>query len=298
MTPHVAEGAGTPRHLLHEDIEVVLFESPVLRIGRWRCPVDHPAFRCSGPTAEAFFVFPREPVWIQHEHEPAFVADANTVTYYNAGQHYERRRLSERGDRCEWFALAPEIIAETLGEHEPHVTSRHDAPFCFTHGPADHGSYLRQRFVFDHVSREETPDCLLVEESIVQVLAKVSVLAAGHPRRTMSIGPRRSKASIDAAEELRSILATRYTERPSLADLARMVGSSVFHLSRTFHERTGFTIHEYRTELRLRAALDRIADPSADLLEIALALGFSSHSHFTETFRRRFGQTPSAYRRH
>lgn len=32
------------------------------------------------------------------------------------------------------------------------------------------------------------------------------------------------------------------------------------------------------------------------ILDIALRLGFSSHSHFTLLFNRRFGLTPSAYR--
>jgi AraC family transcriptional regulator len=74
------------------------------------------------------------------------------------------------------------------------------------------------------------------------------------------------------------------------------VGSSVFHLARIFKVRTGFSLHTYRTQLRLRAALERLREPGLDLIDIALDLGFSSHSHFTETFRRSFGKTPSAVR--
>jgi AraC-like DNA-binding protein len=70
----------------------------------------------------------------------------------------------------------------------------------------------------------------------------------------------------------------------------------VFHLARTFKARTGFSLHGYRNQLRLRAALERLRDPKAALIDIALDLGFSSHSHFTETFRRNFGKTPSAVR--
>jgi len=70
----------------------------------------------------------------------------------------------------------------------------------------------------------------------------------------------------------------------------------VFHLARMFRSRTGFSLHAYRNQLRLRAALERLRDPGVDLIDIALDLGFSSHSHFTETFRRSFGKTPSAVR--
>ena len=69
-------------------------------------------------------MFPREGVWIKHDGGEPFVADANTVTYYNKGQCYTRRKLSARGDQCEWFAVAPEAIAETLSAHEPAAIDR------------------------------------------------------------------------------------------------------------------------------------------------------------------------------
>ncbi len=78
--------------------------------------------------------------------------------------------------------------------------------------------------------------------------------------------------------------------------VAGHVGSSVFHLARIFKARTGFSLHAYRNQLRLRAALEQLRDPRVDLTSLALELGFSSHSHFTETFRRSFARTPSAVR--
>ncbi len=71
---------------------------------------------------------------------------------------------------------------------------------------------------------------------------------------------------------------------------------SPFHLAHGFRARTGLGLHAYRTHLRLRAALERIADPALPLTELALDLGFASHSHFTDTFRRTFGRPPSAVR--
>ena len=75
------------------------------------------------------------------------------------------------------------------------------------------------------------------------------------------------------------------------------MGASVFHLARTFRRRTGFSLHAYRNQLRVRTALEHLASPGTDLVALALDLGFSSHSHFTETFRRGFGVTPSEARR-
>lgn len=283
--------AESPRH----HIDVVVFASPLVRVGRWRCPADHPHFADSGPSSDALFVFPREGVWIQHAGGDPFVADANTVTYYNKGQCYTRRMLSRRGDQCEWFAVAPEAIADTLAAHEPAAIDRPDVPFQFTHGPSDPDSYLRQRLVFQHVSREPNADRLFVEEVVLSVLGDVTRLAyerhgVKQPAR------RRHRRDADLVESARDVIARQFKHNLSLSDVATEVGSSVFHLARLFKARTGFSLHAYRNQLRLRAALERLAEPAIDLIDIALDLGFSSHSHFTETFRRSFGKTPSVVR--
>jgi AraC-like DNA-binding protein len=78
--------------------------------------------------------------------------------------------------------------------------------------------------------------------------------------------------------------------------MARAVHASPFHLARIFQQRTGVPVHRYLTQLRLRAALERLADGADDLTALALELGFSSHSHFTDSFRREFGCAPSTVR--
>lgn len=289
--PEIKVTPDSPRH----QIDVALFRSPILQVGRFRCPAGHPHFHNSGPAAEHLFVFPRDGVWICHEGAPAFVADPNTVTYYNRGQRYTRRQLSDWGDRCDWFAVDAAALADTLAGCDESAADRPDDPFLFTHGPSDQHSYLRQRAVFAHVSREARPDRLFVEETALSVLGSVAALAYERhglrPRRTAL--PRRD---VEASEAARDVLARRFAEDLSLADIAAEVGLSVYHLARVFRQRTGFSLHAYRTQLRLRTALERLADPDCDLVDIALDLGFSSHSHFTAVFRRAFGETPSAVR--
>ena len=283
--------AQSPRH----HIDVVVFASPLVRVGRWRCPAENPIFQDSGPISEALFAFPREGVWIQHDGGAPFVADANTVTYYNKGQCYTRQKLSGRGDHCEWFAVAPEAIAETLSTHEPAAIDRPETPFRFTHGPSDPESYLRQRLVFQHVSDEQGPDRLFVEEAVLSILGDVTKLA--YERHGVRRAARaRQRRDVDLVESARDVISRNFKGNLSLSDIAHEVDSSVFHLARIFKARTGFSLHAYRNQLRLRAALERLAEPGVDLIDIALDLGFSSHSHFTETFRRSFGKTPSAVR--
>ena len=256
-------------------------------------PPHYPVFADSGPARGHLFVFPRSSVWIQHEGAPRFVADPATVTFYNRGQRYRRFALSPAGDRGEWFAIAPEALADLLGHRDPAAGDRGERLFTFTHGPSDRRSYLAQRAVYEHVCREDVPDPLFVEETTLAVLDRVTTLATGWQRRR-AVRPARSPR--DLVERTREILAVRFADRASLEDLARAVECSPFHLARVFRRATGASLHGHRTDLRLRAALERLGDPRSDLLELALSVGYASHSHFTEVFRSAFGATPSEVR--
>jgi AraC family transcriptional regulator len=277
-----------------DEVRAILFASEVTTVGRWRCPVGHPLFRDSGPARRYLFCFPRTSVWIQHDGGEPFVADPNTVTYYNQGQSYRRMALSARGDRGDWFAVAPHVIAELLSAWDPAARDRHDRPFTFSHGPCDADTYLLQRGVFEHVTRERSPDTLFVEESVLHILSRTAALAYAGADIEQAAGTRRRAR--DLAEAARAVVASRFDEPLTLPTIARLVDTSVFHLARVFRGMTGTTLHAYRNQLRLRAALERVADPSSDLLSVAIDLGYSSHSHFSEAFRRTFNMTPSAVR--
>ena len=62
-----------------------------------------------------------------------------------------------------------------------------------------------------------------------------------------------------------------------------------------FRAGTGSSLHGYRTQLRLRTAVDAVLD-GAPVGEVAHTVGFSSHAHLTGTFRSVFGRPPSSLR--
>jgi AraC-like DNA-binding protein len=83
----------------------------------------------------------------------------------------------------------------------------------------------------------------------------------------------------------------------SLHDLACRQSVSPHHLSRVFHASTGMTISAYRNQLRVRAALERLADGERSLTSLAADLGFADHAHMARTVRRETGAAPSVLRR-
>ncbi|MGH8958982.1 MAG: helix-turn-helix domain-containing protein [Acidimicrobiia bacterium] len=97
-------------------------------------------------------------------------------------------------------------------------------------------------------------------------------------------------------ETTREQLGASYQENIDLATIARRVGSSPFHLSRVFKQTTGTRMTEYRTTLRVRHVLNRLADGADDLARLAVEAGFYDHAHMSKEFRRRLGSAPSAMR--
>lgn len=81
-----------------------------------------------------------------------------------------------------------------------------------------------------------------------------------------------------------------------LPDIARTLAVSPFHLARTFRAHVGIPMHQYLLRVRLARALDEIAGGERSLSALAIRLGFASHSHFTATFRRTFGVSPTRFR--
>jgi AraC family transcriptional regulator len=274
---------------LREHVNEIVFAGDVVKIGRWRLPASHPHFVDSGPTRHYLFVFPRTSTWIQHAGGRAFVADASLVTYYNAGQEYTRRPIARAGDWCDYYAVEPEALRQVLACLDPAAADEPLRLLRFTHGPSDSQAYLAQRAVYSYVRRSAAPDPLLVEETMVGVLERVLRLA-------YAARPRQLACRSDLVEHAREVIARRFTTKLTLEKLARETGASLFHLCHVFRAGTGTTIHAYRNQLRLRAALGPVLDSRADLSDVALELGYSTHSHFTAAFRAEYGVTPSALR--
>jgi AraC-like DNA-binding protein len=275
------------------EVDQIVRATECVQIGAFRCPVGHPSFADSGPIRNHCIVFPRTPVVIRHRDRQPFPADPTLATMYNRGQEYGRVAISPAGDQCDWYAIAPGLLRDALATYDPRA-AHDERPIRFAFAPVDAGTYLKQRCLFNEVGREPGLDSLHIDEAVIELLDRV--LASAYRRRPERDMPAQSAAA-RLARDVRELLGRRFAEPLSLSDISRAVGASVFHLCRSFRRATGTTIHEHRNQLRLRSALARLEDADCDLSQLALELGYSSHSHFTASFRTAFGIPPSLVRR-
>lgn len=84
----------------------------------------------------------------------------------------------------------------------------------------------------------------------------------------------------------------------SLPSLAERLGITPHQLSELLNARLGKGFSRYLRERRIGAAKAMLcAEPSASVLSVGLAVGFSAQSNFYEAFREIEGSTPGQYRK-
>ena len=277
-----------------QDASQVIYNGTLFRIGQFRRGPQHPDFAGPHWIGGTLMVFPRTSVTITLVGCAPVLADPNTVMFYNDGQIYSRGKLSEQGDLCEWFGFDHQLVADAIRPFHAKVDDHLEKPFQFSHGPSDPTSYFMQRWVVDHIHNAQQPDHLFIEETIMSVLKRV----ASQSYHQRGITPQKVNAvhEREIVEAIQKILALHFNQNLSLERIAAHLNYSPFHLSRLFQKHTGQSIHQHLKHLRLRISLEYVTQANMDLTELALQLGFSSHSHFTETFRKTFGTPPSALR--
>ncbi len=69
------------------------------------------------------------------------------------------------------------------------------------------------------------------------------------------------------------------------------------HLSSTFKEETGKTLHHYVVRQRIRTARLLLTTTSLSCTDIAARLGYRRENYFARIFKKHTGMTPSQFRK-
>lgn len=90
-----------------------------------------------------------------------------------------------------------------------------------------------------------------------------------------------------------------HVSRPiGLGDIASSLNVSLPYLSRLFRQETGMTFQDYLTDRRLERARELLSsDEDLYMYEVATRCGYDTFGHFARVFKRRYGLTPTEYRR-
>ena len=85
-------------------------------------------------------------------------------------------------------------------------------------------------------------------------------------------------------------------ERILAADLAAVAGYGEYYTTRKFHEETGLSVNDYVKFAKTERAKVLLSSTELSVQEISEVLGFSTRSHFSQSFKQVTGMSPAEFR--
>jgi len=280
--------------------ERILKRTSLVCIGEHRCSPDHPFFRPGGgPQTCPYIGYMRSTVIRVPADGRPEVHTPNVAGFHAIGSSYLRLAVDKAGDHSDWIAISPRFLADLIDEHLDSGWEACEEFFPAPFAPVHLGAYLAQRHLVEALNANAILSDLAFEEYVTRIVVATLREAfrfwnRGSKRRggRRPTCERRHVAMVEAVKEL---IATQYGTNQSLETLARFVHCSAGQLARIFPALTGFSIHSYQENIRLRVSLELLRQAPVELCMVAAQLGFANHSHFSTVFKRRFGISPSEF---
>ncbi len=106
----------------------------------------------------------------------------------------------------------------------------------------------------------------------------------------------KNNASKSDVEKAKSFIASNISLPITVKDVADHVNLSAEYFTKLFKRATGQNIKEYIDQSKVSAAKEMLEHSNISVSMIALELGYSYFSHFTQVFKKYENMTPSEYR--
>lgn len=97
-------------------------------------------------------------------------------------------------------------------------------------------------------------------------------------------------------DKVKEVLRENFSNPPALDELAKAASVHPTHLARVFRQFERCTVGEYIRVARIEYAQQEMLRTHDSLVEIALDAGFADQTHFTRSFKRITGMTPTEFR--
>ena len=149
-----------------------------------------------------------------------------------------------------------------------------------------------------HRAAADPADARLYVDALVHALAAHLLQHYSRGWQTQAATPARQPERL-VPRRIRSVtdyIRANLAADLAISELAAQAGLSSFHFARVFRRETGETPHQFVTRLRLEEAARLLRATDQTVLQVAIAVGFESASHFSVQFKRGYGVTPLAYR--
>ncbi|MCT8139253.1 response regulator [Anaerobacillus sp. CMMVII] len=101
---------------------------------------------------------------------------------------------------------------------------------------------------------------------------------------------------VDPIEVAKDYINKHIAQEVSLDEVANRLGLNSSYFSQLFKKETGETFVKYRIRLRMEFAKNLLLKKDIRVIDIPSLIGLNDHPHFTKTFKKYTGITPSEFR--
>lgn len=109
--------------------------------------------------------------------------------------------------------------------------------------------------------------------------------------------PLRRDTSCRVAAFVEEYIGNHYMEPISIEEIAAQVGLSANYVRSIFKNRRGKTVQRYLSDYRLEMACQLLRSTPATVSRVGQLVGYNNVSYFCASFQKRYGKTPSEWRR-
>ncbi len=99
-----------------------------------------------------------------------------------------------------------------------------------------------------------------------------------------------------AVQKVLDLIENRLDDPPTLGELARLSDLSRSYFSPIFKEVVGMGLQDYLFQARINKAKNLLSDINLTIKQIAYKVGFKDPDHFSRTFKKKTGVTPTNWR--
>ena len=272
----------------------VLLESLGISVVDFRCRARVAAEGAEEPNPTHSIVLVRRGMFRRTQQRETVLADANHVLLFNAAEPYRYAHPLPGGDACTILTVETHRALELVGRHAPGDAEHPERPFGRGHGLSSPRAMWLHWELLHLVARQAGR--LALEDALAELADEAVSCVYRTPapiRRASAPAERRRRELVEA---VKLMISERLEGPPSLTELAFELGCSPYHLSHTFRAAAGLSLRGYLRRLKARVAAERLVAGTRHLTALALDLGYADHSHFTNSFRREWGVSPSTFR--
>src|SRR5690554_3747705 len=102
---------------------------------------------------------------------------------------------------------------------------------------------------------------------------------------------------VEKMYEVKNFILNHLYENHTLSELAQIVGTNEYTLKKEFKELFRTTVFGFWSDAKMDNAQKLLAETNTDIKEISEIIGYKNPQHFSTAFKRKFGLTPSQFRK-